>query len=147
MDLLVVVNCNSTKFFKILTNYENLSNYLPVQLRKIQILEKEARFTTLEIVLVFKTLVKKEIAQRVRIEEKSENELFIEVLDGHAKNTKVLIIVESKDNKTAIKTEIDLKLSLKAKILSPIIKREYKNLLRGTFLKIAVDAEKKLEVS
>ena len=60
---------------------------------------------------------------------------------------KVLIIVESKDNKTAIKTEIDLKLSLKAKILSPIIKREYKNLLRGTFLKIAVDAEKKLEVS
>ena len=147
MDLLVVVNCNSTKFFKILTNYENLSNYLPVQLRKIQILEKEARFTTLEIVLVFKTLVKKEIAQRVRIEEKSENELFIEVLDGHAKNTKVLIIVESKDNKTAIKTEIDLKLSLKAKILSPIIKREYKNLLRGTFLKMAVDAEKKLEVS
>ena len=43
------------------------------------------------------------------------------MLDGHAKNTKVLIIVESKDNKTVIKTEIDLKLSLKAKILLPIL--------------------------
>jgi len=38
-------------------------------------------------------------------------------------------------------------LAILHKILSPIIKREYKNLLRGTFLKIAVDAEKKLEVS
>ena len=41
---------------------------------------------------------------------------------------------------------IDLKLSLKARILSPIIKREYKSLLTGVFLKIGLDAENTLEV-
>jgi hypothetical protein len=38
--------------------------------------------------------------------------------------------------------KIDLKLSLKAKILSPIIKREYKTLLTGIFAKMELDAQK-----
>ena len=147
MELIVDVRCNKNEFLKILTDYENLTDYLPVQLKKIEILKKEDKFTTVETVLVFKTIVRKEISQKIEIEEKSENEIKCKVLDGHAKNTIVVIHVNQIENKTNIKTEIDLKLSLKAKILSPIIKKEYKNIIRGIFMRMGIDAEKNAGVS
>jgi len=147
MELIVDVRCDKNEFLKILTDYENLTDYLPVQLKKIEILKKEDKFTTVEMVLVFKTIVRKEISQKIEIEEKSENEIKCKVLDGHAKNTIVVIHVNQIENKTNIKTEIDLKLSLKAKILSPIIKKEYKNIIRGIFMRMGLDAEKNAGVS
>ena len=147
MELIVDVRCDKNEFLKILTDYESLTNYLPVQLKKIEILEKEGKFTTVEMVLVFKTIVKKEISVKIEIEEKSENEIECRVLDGHAKDTIIIVHVNQIENKTQIKTEIDLKLSLKAKILSPIIKKNYKNIIRGIFMRMALDAEKKLDVN
>jgi len=64
------------------------------------------------------------------------------ILDGHAKNTKAVIQIRSHDSNTKINVDIDLKLSLKSKVLSPIIKREYKTMLQGVFMKIGIDAEK-----
>ena len=114
--------------------------------QKIQILEKQDNITITEVVLIFKTLIKNEISQKIKIKTESDNKLILEVLDGHAKNTKIWIEIQPKDDKTQVIVNIDLKLSLKAKILSPIIKREYKSLLTGVFLKIGIDAENKLEV-
>ena len=43
MELVIDVRCDKNEFLKILTDYENLTNYLPVQLKKIEILEKEGK--------------------------------------------------------------------------------------------------------
>ena len=146
MEFNTIVECNYKEFLKILKDFENLSKYLPRQLQKIQILEKQDNITITEVVLIFKTLIKNEISQKIKIKTESDNKLILEVLDGHAKNTKIWIMIQPKDDKTQVIVNIDLKLSLKAKILSPIIKREYKSLLTGVFLKIGIDAENKLEV-
>ena len=146
MEFNTIVECNYKEFLKILKDFENLSKYLPRQLQKIQILEKQDNITITEVVLIFKTLIKNEISQKIKIKTESDNKLILEVLDGHAKNTKVWIMIQPKDCKTQVNVNIDLKLSLKARILSPIIKREYKSLLTGVFLKIGIDAENKLEV-
>ena len=146
MEFNTTVECDYKEFLKILKDFENLSKYLPRQLQKIQILEKQDNITITEVVLIFKTLIKNEISQKIKIETESDNKLILEVLDGHAKNKKVLILIQPKDCKTQVIVNIDLKLSLKAKILSPIIKREYKSLLTGVFIKIGIDAENKLEV-
>jgi len=146
MEFNTIVECNYKEFLKILKDFENLSKYLPRQLQKIQILEKQDNITITEVVLIFKTLIKNEISQKIKIKTESDNKLILEVLDGHAKNTKIWIMIQPKDDKTQVIVNIDLKLSLKAKILSPIIKREYKSLLTGVFIKIGIDAENKLEV-
>ena len=146
MEFNTIVECNYKEFLKILKDFENLSKYLPRQLQKIQILEKQDNITITEVVLIFKTLIKNEISQKIKIKTESDNKLILEVLDGHAKNTKVWIMIQPKDDKTQVIVNIDLKLSLKAKILSPIIKREYKSLLTGVFIKIGIDAENKLEM-
>lgn len=146
MEFNTTVECNYKEFLKILKDFENLPKYLPRQLQKIQILEKQDNIVIIEVILAFKSLIKNEISQKIKIETESDNKLILEVLDGHAKNTKVWIVTQSNDCKTQVNVNIDLKLSLKARILSPIIKREYKSLLTGVFLKIGLDAENTLEV-
>tara|TARA_B100001079_G_C16381305_1_gene502185 strand:+ start:91 stop:534 length:444 start_codon:yes stop_codon:yes gene_type:complete len=146
MEFNITVECDYKEFLKILKDFENLPKYLPRQLQKIQILEKQDDIVIIEVILAFKSLIKNEISQKIKIETESDNKLILEVLDGHAKNTKVWIVTQSNDCKTQVNVNIDLKLSLKARILSPIIKREYKSLLTGVFLKIGLDAENTLEV-
>ncbi len=146
MEFNITVECDYKEFLKILKDFENLPKYLPRQLQKIQILEKQDNIVIIEVILAFKSLIKNEISQKIKIKTESDNKLILEVLDGHAKNTKVWIVTQSNDCKTQVNVNIDLKLSLKARILSPIIKREYKSLLTGVFLKIGLDAENTLEV-
>ena len=146
MEFNTTVECDYKEFLKILKDFENLPKYLPRQLQKIQILEKQDNIVIIEVILAFKSLIKNEISQKIKIETESDNKLILEVLDGHAKNTKVWIVTQSNDCKTQVNVNIDLKLSLKARILSPIIKREYKSLLTGVFLKIGLDAKNTLEV-
>ena len=146
MEFNITVECDYKEFLKILKDFENLPKYLPRQLQKIQILEKQDDIVIIEVILAFKSLIKNEISQKIKIKTESDNKLILEVLDGHAKNTKVWIVTQSNDCKTQVNVNIDLKLSLKARILSPIIKREYKSLLTGVFLKIGLDAENTLEV-
>ena len=146
MEFNTTVECDYKEFLKILKDFENLPKYLPRQLQKIQILEKQDNIVIIEVILAFKSLIKNEISQKIKIETESDNKLILEVLDGHAKNTKVWIVTQPNDRKTQVNVNIDLKLSLKARILSPIIKREYKSLLTGVFLKIGLDAENTLEV-
>lgn len=142
MEFITELDCNGDNFFQILTNYEELPKYLPRQLQNLKILEKNEHFTVIECIIMFKTLIKKEISQKIRIIKKTKNGLEFEILDGHAKNTKINISLISKEMGVIAKVNIDLKLSLKSKILSPIIKREYKTLLRGVFMKMAIDAQK-----
>jgi len=142
VDFSTIIDCNATSFFQVLTDYKNLVKYLPRQLNNIQIINESENITTIEVSIIFKTLIKKEITQQVQIIKKSENTIIMNILDGHSKNTKVVIDIKSEDSKTKINVDIDLKLSLKSRILSPIIKREYKTMLQGVFMKIAIDAEK-----
>ena len=146
MEFNITVECDYKEFLKILKDFENLPKYLPRQLQKIQILEKQDNIVIIEVILAFKSLIKNEISQKIKIKTESDNKLILEVLDGHAKNTKIWIMIQPKDDKTQVIVNTDLKLSLKARILSPIIKREYKSLLTGVFLKIGLDAENTLKV-
>ena len=69
------LDCNEKNLFKVLTDYENLSDYLPRKLQKIAILDENETFTTINATLFLKTLIKKEFSQKLKIEKKSENNL------------------------------------------------------------------------
>ena len=135
------LDCNERNFFKILTNYENLSNYLPRKLKKIEILDRHDNYTTIEATILLRTIIKKEFSQKIRIEKKSEKDISIEILGGIAKGTHITISVLMQKEKTLCNVNSDVKLSLKTVILYPIIKKEYNSFLSGVFKKMSIDAK------
>ena len=135
------LDCNERNFFKILTNYENLSNYLPRKLKKIEILDRHDNYTTIEATILLRTIIKKEFSQKIRIEKKSEKDISIEILGGIAKGTHITISVLMQKEKTLCDVNSDVKLSLKTVILYPIIKKEYNSFLSGVFKKMSIDAK------
>ena len=70
------LDCNNVNFFKILTNYKDLIKYLPRQLKKVDVLEENDTYTIIEVTLSFKTLIKKEITQKIKIEKRYADSLF-----------------------------------------------------------------------
>jgi len=145
MDCSLELDCNEKIFFKILTDYENLSKYLPRQLQKIEILDEHDNYTTIQATVLVRSMIKKAFLQKIRIEKKSENNLSIEILDGFAKGSHITISIQMQKEKTLCVVNLDIKLSLKTVILYPIIKREYKSFLLGTFTKISIDANQAKE--
>ena len=132
---------NEKKLFKILTNYENLSNYLPRQLQKIEILDEHDNYTTIKATIFVRSLIKKEFSQKIRIEKKSENDLSIEVLDGFTKGTRITISILMQKEKTLCRVNSKIKLSLKTAILYPIIKAEHSPFLNRLFTNMSHNAK------
>ena len=135
------LDCNERNFFKILTDYENLSNYLPGKLKKIEILDKHDNYTTIKATVFIKSLIKKEFSQKIRIEKKSENELYLEILDGFTKGTRITISILMQKEKTLCRVNSKIKLSLKTVILYPIIKAEHSPFLNRLFTNMSHNAK------
>ena len=135
------LDCDEKNFLKILTDYENISNYLPRKLQKIEIVDQHDNYATINVTIFLRTLIKKEFSQNIRIEKKSDNDLFVEILDGLAKGTRITISTIMQKGKTICHINSNIKLSLKVVILYPIIKKEHNAFLSGVLRKISVDAK------
>ena len=141
MNYSLELDCNERNFFKILTDYENLSNYLPRKLKKIEILDKHDNYTTIKATVLLSSLIKKEFSQKIRIEKKSENNLSVEILDGIAKGTHITISILMQKEKTLCHVNSGIKLSLKTAILYPIIKIEHNPFLKRLFTNMSHNAK------
>ena len=107
-------------------DFENLPMFLPDQLKSVRILEQNDNETKTEETMVFSTIVKKEIVQEAVHKKKNDNELITDIISGPAKGTTIQTIYLKTDAGTNVSFNIDLKLNLKTKIFSPLIKKYYK---------------------
>ena len=114
------------KLIGLLEDFENLPMFLPDQLKSVRILEQNDNETKTEETMVFSTIVKKEIVQEAVHKKKNDNELITDIISGPAKGTTIQTIFLKTDAGTNVSFNIDLKLNLKTKILSPLIKKYYK---------------------
>ena len=119
------------RFLEILTDYEKLPEYLPRQLQRIEIVDKDDNYTIIKAVILLRSLIKREFILEIKIEKKSDEIILAEILDGIAKGTKITISIFTQEEKTMCKISTDTKLSLKIIVLLPIIKREYKGFVSG----------------
>jgi len=124
------------KFIEFSKDYQSFSEYLPQQLKKITILEKNDRGIVTEETLVFSSVIKKEINQQSLHYEKSKNTLITEIITGPAKGSIIDIYFSPDEIGTKIDVKISLKLSLKYKILQLMIVKWYKMILQGILLKM-----------
>ncbi len=117
-------------------DFENLPKYLPDQLKSVRILEQKDNETRTEEIIVFSTIIKKEIIQETIHKKKEDDELITEIISGPAKGTTINVKFLKKDSGTNISFNIDLKLQLKAKILQPLIKKYYKVILTSVLYRM-----------
>ena len=101
--------------FKLITDFENLPSYMPVQLKKVEIIEKNNIQTITEEIFFFKTLFKKEFKQKSIHEIISSNEMQTKIIDGPAKGTLVQITLKEEEGETTINIKTDLKFGFKYK--------------------------------
>lgn len=124
------------KLIKLVTDYEQLPRFLPDQLKSVKIIKKENKETYTEDIVVFSSIIKNEIKQNTMHRQISDNVLISEILTGPAKGTTLKTSFEKIDSGTKVDVEINLKLSLKARFLSPLIKKLYKTVLLGILYKM-----------
>ena len=128
------------KLIELATDYENLPRYLPDQLKSLKILDKNEDETITEEELVFSSIIKNKVVQQTRHSKISPNEFKSEIISGPANGTVILAEFSQIENGTHVSVNVDLKLSLKAKFLSPIIKKLYKTVMSGILYKMNADS-------
>ncbi len=142
-----LLQCDERKFWKKLTNFIELPKYLSRQIQKIEILEEKENIAIVNVTIFVRSLIKKEFLIQIKILKKSENELFLEILDGFAKGTQSTLSISIDENQSICQVNTDIKFSLKTMILIPIIKKEYEGILIKIFRNIERKIKEEKEVN
>ena len=125
------------KLMSFITDFEYYQKFFPNQIKEVKILERQNNEIITEETIIFSTLIKSPFVQKSRHKIISDKELFTEILEGPAKGSVVKIICNKNDQGSQIKFDADLRLSLKAKLLAPFIKKLYKRYLTAIIYKIS----------
>lgn len=125
---------------ELISDFENLPKYLPDQLQNVKIIEKNNDFTITEEEIVFSSVIKNKIVQQTRHLQTTKNSIKSEIISGPAKNSVILIMFSDSQNGTTVDVNVELKLSLKARFLSPLIQKFYRTVVIGMLYKINADA-------
>ena len=125
------------KLMSFITDFEYYQKFFPSQIKEVKILERQNNEIITEETITFSTLIKSPFIQKSRHKIISDKELFTEILEGPAKGSVIKIICNKNNQGSQITFDADLKLSLKAKLLSPFIKKLYKRYLTAVIYKIS----------
>ena len=124
------------KLMSFITDFEHYQTFFPNQIKEVKILERQNNEIITEEIIIFSTLIKHPFVQKSCHKLISNKELFTEIITGPAKGSVIKVICSKNDQGSQIKFDADLKLSLKAKFLSPFIKKLYKRYLTAIVYKI-----------
>lgn len=130
---------NSQKLMKLATNYENFRNYLPDQIKSITIIQNTNDETVTEEILNFKSFITAEIKQQTS-HKKSNNSVNSQIISGPFKGSLVQVQFVDDNSGTKINVKANLKIPLKYKIATLIIRKSYKIFLTGILYKMNTEA-------
>ena len=136
LDFFTTSNIESKKLLQYIMDFEYYPNYFPAQITNVKIIKKENDKIFTEEKIRFSTLVKNIIEQKSIHKLLSENELMTEIIDGPAKGSMVNIFCNDTESGSDVKINVELKLSLKALFLKPLIGKFYQKYLTSLIFKI-----------
>ena len=136
LDFSINLPASMERLMELSQDFENLPKYLPDQLKSVKILEKKDGEIKTEETLLFSTIIKKEITQETIHRKSQDNKLITDIITGPAKGTKIETVFIKTESGTDVSCNIDLKLDLKTKMLSPLIKKYYKMILTSILYKM-----------
>lgn len=136
MEFEIALPANKNKLFSIATDFETYKKLLPDQILNIKILQKNENEIITEETLLFASVIKKEITQQSRHKIIDNNIVDSNIISGPLKGSEVHAQFEENSEGTKISISINLRITLKYKILTPLIKKYYKIILRALFYKM-----------
>lgn len=136
LDFTMILSAEPKKIFEIITDYENIIKFFPIQLKKIQIISKNENYTVTEETISISSVIKKNFAQQTRHEILGDFIIDSLIISGPLKGTILRTQLQKENNSTNIHINADIKTSLKYRIVMPLIKKEYKNILKAFFYKV-----------
>ena len=127
VDFSTDIPIKTDALFQILTDYTKLKELVPDQVKECKILQKTNEETITEELLTFNTYFKKQKIIQITSHKIFEPYTILNsTIDGPFKGSTLEIILEEKDEGTKVNLKGKCKVSLKYRILSPVIKRYYK---------------------
>ena len=132
----MILSADPKKLFELVTNYENYQKVFPDQLKNISIVSRNNFEVITKEVLTFNTYFKNTELYQKTSHNVHYPKLFSNVIEGPFKGTVVKVTFGELDSGCKVTINAELKISLKYKILSPIIKNKYKNILTSLLYKM-----------
>jgi ribosome-associated toxin RatA of RatAB toxin-antitoxin module len=126
----------SEKLFALITDFERYTRFFEGYLNSIKILKKTEVETHTEEVFVFRSLFNHELTQRSIHKIIGDNKVRTEVIFGPFKGSILEVSFEKTPVGTKVTVNADYKVSLKYKIIAPIIKQKYRTIITGLLYKI-----------
>lgn len=127
---------NKEKLISIATDYENFRRFFPNQIKSISVLKSDESETLTEEILSFSTVLEHNISQQVVHKKLPHNKIENKIISGPFKNSTLSVVFDDTDNGTRISVDVEMRIELKYRILSPIIKKRYKTALTALFYKM-----------
>ncbi len=137
LDFSISSPISKEKLFDYIIDFEYYKNYFPNQINQILITEKNENEIHTSEEIVFSSIVKNIIHQKSIHKLNPYENITTDIIDGPAKGSTILITLSNINSETEITFNAELKLSLKAKFLGPLIKKLYKRYLTSLMYKIS----------
>lgn len=123
------------RVMKYFLDFDYYKNYFPKQLRNVTVITRTDDEIHTAEEITFATLIKNVITQKSIHKKISDRKIITEIVEGPAKGTIITISANNMELGSEINCDIELKLSLKAKFLEPLIKKWYKRYLASLIYK------------
>ena len=124
------------KLMSFIIDFEYYKKFFPGQIKDIKILDRQNNAIITQESIIFTSLLKSSFVQKSRHKLVSDKELLTEIIEGPAKGSVINVKCVENDQGSEVKFDADLKLSLKAKFLRPLIKKFYTRHLTAIIYKI-----------
>ena len=132
----MTLSADPKKLFELVTDYENYQEVFPDQLKNVSIVSRNDFEVITKEVLTFNTYFKNTELYQKTSHNVHYPKLSSNVIEGPFKGTVVKVTFDELDGGCKVTINVELKISLKYKILSPIIKNKYKNILTSLLYKM-----------
>jgi len=132
----MTLSADPKKLFELVTNYENYQEVFPDQLKNVSIVSRNDFEVITKEVLTFNTYFKNTELYQKTSHNVHYPKLSSNVIEGPFKGTVVKVTFGELDGGCKVTINVELKISLKYKFLSPIIKSKYKTILTSLLYKM-----------
>tara|TARA_Y100000741_G_scaffold222684_1_gene169915 strand:- start:277 stop:711 length:435 start_codon:yes stop_codon:yes gene_type:complete len=136
MDFSINLTSPKNKLINLATAYTDFPDYLPDQIKSVEIIEKNSSYIITEETLHLSSVISKTFIQQTKHYLPENDALKSEILSGPAKGSIIEIEFLDIESGTSINVHLDIKLGLKYKFLLPLIKKSYKMFLMGILYKM-----------
>ena len=124
----MILPSDSRKLFELFTDYERYKQVFPDQLKEVSVVSRDGSVVITKEVLTFNTYFKNTELYQKTSHDAQYPILSSDVIDGPFKGTIIQVTFDELDGGSKVTVNAELKIGLKYKLLSPIIKNKYKNI-------------------